>query len=367
MQYLAVRAAVISISLLVLTAAVGAQQQVVRPPVAQLWLDVATNIFAVPGAPAGMFAAPQQNEFGRTRHGIGRYMDVALFVRTRPQGIQATQAIPAAMRLGPSLPLEPVRAERPAGGAPQDRGPGEVEQPKGRLLLYWGCSAEVRPGQPRVMDFSRASPQEWASVWQGRFAPEGGARAQPGYSIWPNERDRRMLPEGASLQGDHTVTGDGIPAGFRFSLGPSQDLMPAIELAAQGDLQASIPLRWRQLPTARAYFMNAFGAKGSDFIIWSSSELPDAGMGLFDYLSAANIERWTNDRVLLPASATQCAVPRGIFAGAEGAMVRMIAYGPESGFVHPPRPTDPRVAWEQEWVALTRVKSTVMTVLGLGR
>lgn len=359
-----IRALAIAVCLLVLTTAAGAQQQEVRPPIAQLWIDVATNIFAIPGAPQ-MFGRGE-NQFGNTRYGMGRFMDVALFVRTRPQGIQAAQAIPAALRLGPNLPLEPVKAERPSGGAEQ-RDPGAVEQPKGRLMLYWGCSAEVRTGQPRVLDLSRASPQEWASVWQGRYAPEGGARAQPGYSIWPNERDRRMLPEGASLQGDHTVTGEGVPAGMRFALGPNQDLMPAIELSAQGDPQASIPLRWRQLPTARAYFINAFGAKGTDFVFWSSSELPDAGMGLFDYLSGANIERWLTDKVLLPASTTQCAVPRGIFAGAEGAFVRMIAYGGEMNLVQPPRPADPRVAWEQQWVVRTRVKSTVQTLLGAMR
>jgi len=98
-----------------------------------------------------------------------------------------------------------------------------------------------------------------------------------------------MLPDGASLQGDHAVTGEGVPASLRFTLGPNQDLMPAIDLSGQGGLAASIPLRWRQIPTARAYFINAFGAKGTDFVIWSSSELPDAGMGLFDYLSNANI------------------------------------------------------------------------------
>ena len=359
-----VRAFAIAVVLLILATGAAAQQQQVRPPVAQLWIDVATNAFAVPGAPQ-IFGQRGENQFGNTRYGIGRFMDVALFVRTRPQGIQAAQAIPAALRLGPNLPLEPVKAERaPAGG---ERDPAAVEQPKGRLLFYWGCSAEVRPGQPRIVDVSRASPQEWASIWQGRYAPEGGARAQPGHSIWPNERDRRMLPEGASLQGDHVVTGEGVPAGLRFALGPNQDLMPAIELSAQGDPQASIPLRWRQLPTARAYFMNAFGTKGTDFVIWSSSELPDAGMGLLDYLSTANVERWLNEKVLLPASTTQCAVPKGIFAGAEGALVRMIAYGNELNLVHPPRPTDPRVAWEQEWTVRTRGKSTVMTLLGAGR
>jgi len=358
------RAFVMVVSLLTLATAAGAQEQVIRPSLAQLWIDVATNIFGIPGMPS-VVNPGGKNQFGNTRYGIGRYVDVALFVRAQPQGVTATQAIPAAMRLGPSLPLEPVRAERASGAAGRD--PGAVERPKGRLLFYWGCSAEVRSGQPRVLDFARGSPQEWASIWQGRYAPEGGARAQPGHSIWPNERDTRMLPEGASLVGDHMVTGEGVPAGLRFALGPSQDLMPAIELAAQGDPQASIPLRWRPLPTARAYFINAFGTRGTDFVIWSSSELPDAGMGLMDFLSNANIERWTNEKVLLPASATQCAVPRGIFAGAEGAMARMIAYGSELILVHPPRPADPRVAWEQEWTVRARVKSTLMTLLGAGR
>lgn len=348
------------IAFLILATAAVAQQQTIRPPIAQLWLDVATNTLAVPGARVPVTGG--QNAFGNTRAAFGRYVDVALRVRTRPQGIQATQSIPQAMRLGASLPLEPVRAAAPAPGGPGD--PGDVEQPKGRLLFYWGCGSEVRAGQPRVVDFARATPQEWASVWQGRFAPERGATAEPGHSIWPNERDRRMLPDGASLQGEHAIAGDGVPAGFRFTLGSNQDLMPAIELSAQGDPQGSILLRWRAISTARAYFINAFGEKDSDFIIWSSSELPDAGMGLMDFLSNANIERWTSDRVLLPSSATQCAVPRGIFAGADGAFVRMIAYGQELNLIHPPRPADPRVTWEQEWAVRVRLKSTAMTLLG---
>jgi hypothetical protein len=366
MRTLPIRPLGVTVAILLLATASGAQQQEVRPPIAQVWIDVATNIFGLPGMPAPM-GGQGQNEFGNTRHAIGRYMDVALFVRTRPQGIQAVQAIPPAMRLGASLPLEPVRPGPGATPGAEGRDPGQAEQPRGRLLFYWGCGAEVRSGQPRVLDFARATPQDWASVWEGRFAPERGVRAQPGYSIWPNERDRRMLPPDASLQGGHAVTGDGVPASLRFTIGPTQDIMPAIELASQGEPAASILLRWRQVPTARAYFINAFGGKTGEFIIWSSSELPDAGMGLFDYLSPANIERWLADRVLLPAATTQCAIPRGIFAGTEGAMARMIAYGPELNLVHPPRPTDPRVAWEQEWTLRARVKSTVMTPIGLGR
>ena len=350
---------------LVLTTVAGAQQQEVRPPIAQLWVDVATNVFAVPGAPRSPIPTGTSNAFGNTRFAMGRYVDVALHVRTRPQGIQATQAIPQGMRMGASLPLEPYKATPPPPsmpGVPTD--PGQMQPPKGRVLLYWGCGADVRSGQPRIVDFATGTPQQWQSVFQGRYVPERGATAEAGHSIWPNDRDKRMLPDGSSLVGDHTITGDGVPAGFRFPIGANQDLMPAIELSTQGNLQGSVLLQWRTLPTARAYFISTFGAKGNDYIIWTSSELPDAGMTLFDYLSNAAVDRWLNDKVLLPAAATQCAVPRGIFAGTEGAFTRMIAYGQEANLVFPQRPADPKVVWEQQWATRVRVKSTVTTVLG---
>lgn len=356
-----VRLAALTALVLLLATAAGAQQQEVRPPIAQLWMDVATNTFAIPGAPRIPSAPSTQNTFGNTRFTPGRYVDVALRVRTRPQGIQATQAIPQRMNMGASLPLEPFRpGSTPTPGGPPD--PSQQQQPRGRVSLYWGCSADVRSGQPRILDFATATPTQWQSVYQGRYVPERGATAEPGNSLWPNDRDKRMLPEGNSLQGDHAVTGEGIPAGFRFSIGPNQDLMPAIDLSVQGETQGSILLQWRSIPAARSYFITAFGNKDNDYVIWTSSELPEAGVALLDYLSPANVDRWTADKVLLPASASQCAVPKGIFAGVD-AFLRMIAHGQELNLVSPPRPTDPRVPWEQQWAVRVRVKSTVATVL----
>jgi hypothetical protein len=363
MPSLRYRLLALTVLVLMLATAAAAQQQQVRPPIAQLWIDVATNSFTIPGAPR--LPTGGTNAFGNTRFALGRYMDVALRVSTRPQGIQATQTIPQRMNMGASLPLEPFRPTPPPAatpGVPTD--PSQVQPPRGRALFYWGCSADVRTGQPRVIDFATATPQQWGAVFQGRFSPERGATAEAGHSIWPNERDKRMLPDGNSLQGDHAITGDGVPAGFRFPLGASQDLMPAIELTAQGDVQGSILLQWRAIPTARSYFIGAFGSKGADFIIWSSSDVPEAGMGLIDYLSNADIDRWTAEKVLLPSSTTQCAVPRGIFVGVEGTVARMIAHGQESNLVFPPRPTDPRTVWEQQWAVRVRVKSTVTTLLG---
>jgi hypothetical protein len=360
-------------------AALGAQaqtrapQQPVRPAIANHWIDLATSTFAgMPEMPGGLSVggmlggggAQGDSAFGATRSmQPGRWADIAHFTRNRPQGTEATQSIPPGMQLGASLALvPPARARVEPGRDGQD--PDTMERPKGRLMLYWGCGEQVRAGQPRVLDFSKASPQEWGSFWQGRYGAERGATARDGNSLWPNERDRRRLAREATVAGEHAVSGEGVPPGLRFQIPPANDLMPAIELSQRGQLAGPVQLGWQPVANARAYFLNAMGSRGSDMIFWSSAEAPDAGFGLLEYLSPANIERWTGDKVLLPASQTSCAVPSGIFAGTEGAMLRMIAHGPELNLVHPPRPADPKATWEQEWTVRVRTKSQTMAMLG---
>jgi hypothetical protein len=46
-------------------------------------------------------------------------------------------------------------------------------------------------------------------------------------------------------------------------------------------------------------------------------------------------------------------------------MLRMIAYGTELNLAHPPRPTDPKIAYEPEWALKVRVKSVAFTMLGM--
>ena len=46
-------------------------------------------------------------------------------------------------------------------------------------------------------------------------------------------------------------------------------------------------------------------------------------------------------------------------------MLQLIGYGEELNLVHPPRPADPKVAWEQLWTVKVRVKSVGMLPLGL--
>jgi hypothetical protein len=201
----------------------------------------------------------------------------------------------------------------------------------------------------------------------GRHVADRGAKSQPGRSVWPNEKDRRRVPKDGSFVGGHAVSGDGVPASLKFAVAERHDFMPKVAMTTRGEPAASVLVSWGAVTNAQAYFLNAMGARGeSEMIIWSSSEEPDPGWGLMTYLSPANIDKFLKEKVILPPSTSQCAIPKGVFAGVEGAMVNMIAYGPELNLSHPPRPPKADASWQPEWVARVRVKSTGMTMLGMG-
>ena len=373
--------------------------QVVKPPIALAYIDVATNGSDMPGAnmlgaaaqggqSGGFFGAlgglakgalggvsDRGNNFGNTGSmgfGSGRYVDASVYTSKNRTLTDATQAIPMGMNLGDALKLVAPVPDKPLPMA-IDESPIEptYEKPKGKISVYWGCGENIRPGQPRTLDVSKASIDDYGKFFVVRGNTTKGARSQPGHPAWPNKQDDRKVPDSASLVGQHTFTGNGIPDSFKVSLGAPQDLMPPIELI-QVQKSGGVNLDWKTIPHARGYFITAMGGKpdagggndSAEMVIWTSSELPDMGFGLVDYQSNANIDKWLKEKVILPASATTCAVPKGIFGEQAAGMLRMIAYGSEAFFAHPPRPTDPKIAWEPDWQTKVRVKSTFTSMLG---
>jgi hypothetical protein len=200
-----------------------------------------------------------------------------------------------------------------------------------------------------------------------------GARSQPGMPAWPNKQDDRKVPAGARLTGENAFSGNGIPDGFRFELRPDVDFMPPINLSRRASPTGATQLDWAPVSSARGYFISAMGGRpgasredGAEMVMWTSSELPDTGFALIDYQTPAGVDRFIKDKVVLPAEATHCAIPAGIFGderGAAGGMLRMIAYGPEQWAAYPPRPTDPKVPWEPDWQARVRTKSTLFAMM----
>ncbi|HEY0201190.1 MAG TPA: hypothetical protein VGC24_05815, partial [Burkholderiaceae bacterium] len=349
----------------------AAAQSNTKPPKAQLWMDVSTGTMAgmpemdagssMAGMLGGLMGVKAGGGNANTTYGMARGMgimpprilDIALYNRIQP-GTEAQQVIPPGLRMGASLPLVPPKAAT-AERTPEGEVPDEYrqEKPKGRILIYWGCGAAVRAGQPRVIDFTKAQPADYAAAFAGRYVPERGPRTNSSFALYPNEKNTVSLGRESSLMGEHQVQGEGIPASMKFTLGAAQDIMPSVDLRSTGTLQDSIQLGWKPVVNARAYYLHALAQNSDDLIIWSSAEAPDTGMGLFDYLPNATIERWVKERVLLQPEATQCAIPQGVFAagtaGVSGEratpMLRMVAYGGESNFAYPPRPPDPKAPW----------------------
>lgn len=363
--------------------------QVVKPAVAQAWIDIATyGGFGMPGpggggagsSPmsmmSGMFGGgqPARNAFGNTQAGSGgRWVDVTIRTSRNPALAEAQQAVPAGTQLAPTLRLVAPKIEKPGPPSTDDVVPHEVQRPKVRMWLYWGCGESIRPGQPRVLDVATARPEEYGKFFVSRRATQLGAHLAAGRPVWPNEVDFRLVPANASLVGEHGFSGQGIPDGFRFAIPAAQDLMPEIALK-QTDVAGSTLLEWAALPTARAYFIAAMGAKGgmaggadAEMVFWTSSEVPETGSGLVDYQTNAAVDRWLQEKVLLASGITRCAVPKGIFGEGQGsgAMLRMIAYGSELNLAHPPRPADPKIPWEPDWAVKVRVKSVANAMLGL--
>jgi hypothetical protein len=361
-----------------------------KAPIAHAWIDLAT--FSSPGIPGGMgnmmgsmagggggtplsalFGGKNANQFGYTRFGgSGRFMDVTLRTSRNPNLAEALQTVPANSQLAPTLQLKVLPQAKPV---PENYGGGDTveeapEQPKGKISLYWGCGTTIRPGQPKVVDFSTGTVEDLMAIFKGRRATQQGTHSAPGRPVWPNPTDKRMIPEGASLAGNHAFAGQGVPESFQFALPAAQDLMPPIALQ-QASADGVTQLSWQVLPTARAYFIAAMGGKGNEtgdgaeMTLWTSSELPDSGFGLVEYQTNKSVDQWLKDKVLLAPSTTRCDIPKGIFPEGSGGMLRMIAYGTEINLAHPPRPTDPMVAWEPDWALKVRVKSVAMSMLGM--
>jgi hypothetical protein len=354
---------------------------------AQYWVDLSTSSMTIPGMPedgaaggggggGGLLGNLIGNAVGKRMSaamgvGQGKSMYTELWVRAKPAGVEGSHAIPPAMSMGDALPLLPIRPAPVHESAPSEHSESKPEKPKGRILLYWGCGEEVRKGQPKILDFASQNYAEFAQFFSTSHGGQSkGAQGKVGDSVWPNERDSKPVPENASLQGAHAVTGDSVPTTLKFNVDAANDFLPKARLAASGQPADSVALSWNAMENAKGYFLQAQGGGktddgGSDLILWSSSERPDNGWALMSYQAPAQVAKLVQQKVVLAPTVSTCAIPKGIFAKAQGAVVNMIAYGPELNVSYPERPKKAPSDWQPDWTTRVRVKSTGMTMLGM--
>lgn len=351
-------------------AAASAQQQKVTPPIAVYWMSIDTASGFPMGGPGG--GGMSGMDIGRMMLGGGmdggpnRTMWLELGSQRSASGTPAAaHEIPAGMKMGASLPLETPQRAKPE---PREDGmPERFEKPRGRLLIYWGCGEQAGPDQPYVVDFARVAQGEMP---QGLVSRRVNISRGPSvsrsrtYGDWPNHKDGQRVPGDASLRGDHQVKGNYSPD-IRFSLADRYDFMEPVNLS-QAKAGGSVRLTWNRVPNAHGYFANAMGSKegAEDVVFWTSSSSREFGDQLMSWLPPGEVARLVKERAVMPPSTTECVVPAQFVAAAPSAFLRFIAYGEEANFVHPPRPQDPKVDWNQEWVAKVRLKSTVTALLG---
>ena len=366
------------------------------PPQAEAWIDIATHASDVPGMAtlsgfssggvsgglSSLFGGNKTggNVFGNTRLAMapGKWLDVSVRARGNPSLSEATMTVPSGMNLSKPLALNvppPEKYDPPVREG--EAIPPKFERPKGKLSLYWGCGDNIRAGQPRVLDAATANLSDLERFFGAiRNSTTMGARSESGHPSWPNKTDDRKVPESASMAGEHSFSGSGLPESFKLTLGANQEFMPPFNFNKRTNNGAT-ELSWQSVSGARGYFISAVGIGGSkssgkeelDMIIWTSSQVPELGFALPDYQTNGSIDKWISERAVLSASTTSCTVPKGIFGetggGGAGGFVRAVAYGNEAFFSYPPRVAGAKVQEPLQWRVKTRNKSTFMTMLGM--
>ena len=333
------------------------------PPIANYWVDVATSS----GLGAGMTAGGRPNMsqiMGMMQGGssVAHTLDLRLASREKAAGAPSAQHfIPPGLQMGASLPLLTPQVSRPAPSNPGM--PQGYQQPKGRMLIYWGCGEHIGPGQPTVIDFSKLAagqlpPGMAAMAAMGRAAVPPQPGQSPGFGQWPNERDSRPVPVQGTLVGPHRVEGNYSPP-IGFSLSAGQDFMPDLALVEAAALPSGASqLSWRPAPQATGYALTMFGsAHNGDVIVWTSASKAATAANL-DYLPPLEVKQLVASGAALPPSANQCVLPAEVATASPSGMIMMIGYGPEAHFAEAPK--------NPKWTARVRYKSTASLIRGMG-
>ena len=223
-----------------------------------------------------------------------------------------------------------------------------------------GAAPRCRPGQPKVATFKiRAATAPSIRRNPGRHAGHG--RAPPAAcptctrriatstcnraGVLAQPQRRQAGPRRRALAGQHRITGDGIPASMQFQVEQDADFMPKLMLRAAPKARRRTPStsaghRW--IARALLHHRRAHADAGRKLLrrptIWRTAPTcPAPAATCTRHLSGSFIDKWLKQKVL-PASATSCTIPKGIFAGASNAqgqqavmpgMLMMTAYGPE--------------------------------------
>jgi hypothetical protein len=257
-----------------------------------------------------------------------------------PANATAAVAPPSGLKQGPKLDLELYRPEAGAvGGEKVPQFDPDASPDSFKIKIYWGSSAEVKPGQPREIVWSGLNPEQKEAM-KNRARESAAAQSSYFYKpnwttgYWPTKSQPGEIALDASLVGKYALstsyTGNveiEAPANVNF-LDPIA--MSSPDLNRPLDLKKALEFKWQEIPNALGLNASIMGMEGKNtMIIWLSSEVfSDVLMGDMGFLQMAEVRDFVSKTLFMEGNRTSVIVPAGIFANADMAMMNMAGYGP---------------------------------------
>ena len=360
----------------------AAPEQKVTPPESRYWMGATTG--------SGMLAMAGMGGGGRPSMGSLMKMATSGFP-TASQSVElkigtslAPTGEPEALHTFPagSQVNKPIFLQTPEPGRPGAPAPGAYKTPKGQITFYWGCGEKAGPGQPVVLTFDklmRGENDPELETLQGAVGARGvrvpTTANSKTYGDWPHDdrkkRNRDLeasFPLGSTLAGQHVIEGS-YTTKIDFSLPDGKTFMAPVQYASTAvQPSGAIALKWNANARATGYSIGVMAPEKVDddsanIIMWSSAKRPATFIQM-EHLTPAEVKRLVELDAVLPSSTTDCAVPAEVVkATKNGSMLMFTAYGDEATFIHPARPADPTVTWDQEWFARVSFKAVRMDMI----
>lgn len=248
-----------------------------------------------------------------------------------PEGATAWVTPPAGLKLGDRLDLSLYRPK--AGETGDEMPPGmQFDPAKITLKLYWGSSATVRRGQPKVIHLGDLSAEQRREMREAQAKARASYFYKPDWTTgyWPGKQPQTIAPD-ASLVGplalSSSYTGNvslDIPAEVDFLKGYE---LRSPDMSGKPDLSQALALQWAAVPGLLGQNAMGMGMEGRDtFVLWSSSEVESfpAGAG---FLEMAQVRELVAARRFMSPETTEVTVPAGIFAKCSMPMVTLTGWG----------------------------------------
>lgn len=259
-----------------------------------------------------------------------------------PQGATASIIPPAGLKQGNKLDLEIYRpgSEKAdgAGATGQDGEAGKI--PEFTIKYYWGSSARVKPGQPKVISFKSMSPDAKKLVEKERQAAKMGANSyfyKPDWTTgyWPTKKQPGKIAKDAALPGKYALT-TSYTGNVEIDCPASVNFVAPIEMTSPNihetiDFTASLPFQWKPIPNLLGSQAMIMGMEGeSTLIMWSSSEIWREDLMSVDwgYLQMADVLKYVKEKIMMQGEMTQVTVPEGVFQNCDFVSMSMTGYGP---------------------------------------